>query len=169
MTESSSKQIVNFSYLDKEAELYKESKQSLNTNVKEIQEAIDNNTKDELKQVQAAVDNLNKKVERIMETKYIKERKQRVEDAQKQMMKSIKEASNTFFQVRDVIRGKENLSAEEKRKYEEKLFHKILDKFMSKEEKELFTRIISAGPLLMLGGGSRGGSNRNNGLQMLGL
>jgi phosphoenolpyruvate-protein kinase (PTS system EI component) len=174
MTEHSSKQIVNFSYLDKEAELYKESKQSLNTNVKEIQEAIDNNTKDELKQVQTAVDNLNKKVERIMETKYIKERKQNVEDAQKQMMKSIKEASNTFFQVREVIRGKDNLSAEEKRQYEEKLFHKILDKFMSKEEKEVFTRIISAGPLLMLGGGSGGssgggGSMGGGGMQMLGL
>ena len=51
MTESSSKQIVNFSYLDKEAELYKESKQSLTSNVKEIQSAIDNNTKEELKHV----------------------------------------------------------------------------------------------------------------------
>ena len=171
MTESSSNQIVNFSYLDKEAELYKESKQSLTSNVKEIQAAIDNNTKEELKQVKDAIDNLNKKVERIMETNYIKDRKQRVEDAQKQMMKSIKEASNTFFQVREVIRGKENLSKEEKQKYEEKLFHKILDKFMSKEEKELFTRIISAGPLLMLGGGmgSGMGSGMGGGMQMLGL
>ena len=45
MTESSSNQVVNFSYLDKEAELYKESKQSLTNNVKDIQDAIDNNTK----------------------------------------------------------------------------------------------------------------------------
>lgn len=163
MTESSSNQIVNFSYLDKEAELYKESKQSLTTNVKEIQDAIDHNTKEELKQVQVAVDNLNKKVERIMKTNYIKDRKQRVEDAQKQMMKSIKEASNTFFQVRKVIRGKDNLSVKEKRQYEEKLFHKIVDKFMSKEEKELFTRIISAGPLLMLGGGGIGGGGIGGG------
>ena len=73
------------------------------------------------------------------------------------MMKSIKEASNTFFQVRDVIRAKENLSDEEKHQYEDKLFHKILDKFMTKEEKELFIRIISSGPMLMLGGG--GGSS----------
>ena len=163
MTESSSNQIVNFSYLDKEAELYKESKQSLTTNVKEIQDAIDHNTKEELKQVQVAVDNLNKKVERIMKTNYIKDRTQRVEDAQKQMMKSIKEASNTFFQVRKVIRGKDNLSVKEKRQYEEKLFHKIVDKFMSKEEKELFTRIISAGPLLMLGGGGIGGGGIGGG------
>ena len=67
------------------------------------------------------------------------------------MMKSIKEASNTFFKVREVIRAKENLSQEEKVQYTDKLFHKILDKFMTEEEKELFTRIISAGPILMLG------------------
>ena len=34
-------------------------------------------------------------------------------------------------------------------RYEEKLFHKIEIKFMTKEEKELFTRIISAGPMLI--------------------
>ena len=56
------------------------------------------------------------------------------------MMKSIKEASTTFFKVREVIKAKENLSEEEKAQYTDKLFHKILDKFMTKEEKELFTQ-----------------------------
>ena len=71
------------------------------------------------------------------------------------MMASIKEASNTFFQVRTVIRAKDHLSNKEKQEYEDKLFHKIIDKFMTKEEKELFIQIIKAGPMLMLGG--RGG------------
>ena len=93
-----------------------------------------------------------------METNYVKERQQKIEEAQQQMMKSIKEASNTFFQVREVIRSKDNLSDEEKYQYEDKLFNKILDKFMTKEEKELFTRIISAGPILMLGGRGDGKS-----------
>ena len=152
-----STQLVNFSHLDREAELYKQSKTSLKQRAEEIQHAIDNNTKEEIKLVQEAINNLNKKVEKIMETDYIKDRKQKVEEAQKQMMKSIKEASNTFFQVRDVIRNKDHLSEEEKRQYEDKLFHKILDKFMTHEEKEVFTRIISSGPHLMLGGGGRMG------------
>ena len=96
-----------------------------------------------------------------METKYVQERQKKIEAAQQQMMKSIKEASNTFFQVREVIRGKENLSDEEKKQYTDKLFHKILDKFMTREEKELFTRIISAGPILMLGGLNEHSSARN--------
>ena len=33
---------------------------------------------------------------------------------------------------------------------------------MTKEEKELFTRIISAGPLLMLGGGYNDDYNNND-------
>ena len=165
-------QIVNFSYLDREAELYKQSKTTLKQNADEIQTAIETNTKEEVQKVQEAINNLNKKVEKIMETDYIKGKKKKIEEAQQQMMKSIKEASNTFFKVRDVIRAKENLSDEEKHQYEDKLFHKILDKFMTKEEKELFTRIISSGPLLMLGGGggNRGiGLNRSIGGGMLGM
>ena len=152
---ASQKQIVNLNYLDREAQLYKQSKNELVEYSKQVQQAVEQNTKQEVEEVEAAIKRLNEKVEKIMETNYVKERQQKIESAQQQMMKSIKEASNTFFQVRDVIRSKENLSDEEKFQYEEKLFHKILDKFMTKEEKDLFTRIISAGPLLMLGG--RGG------------
>jgi len=151
---TNSKQIVNLNYLDREAQLYKDSKTVLENTAKEVQTAVEHHTKEEVKQVEEAIQRLNKKVEAIMETNYIKERQQKIEDAQKQMIKSIKEASNTYFNVREVIRSKD-LSNEEKRQYEQKLFHKILDKFMTKEEKELFTRIISAGPLLMLNGGSQ--------------
>jgi hypothetical protein len=153
---SNSTQLVNLNYLDREAELYKASKETLVLASEQVQSAVETYTKEEVKQVEDAIKLLNKKVEAIMETKYIKDRQQKIEEAQQQMMRSIKEASNTYFQVREVIRGKDNLSNEEKRQYEQKLFHKILDKFMSKEEKDLFTRIISAGPLLMLRSGGRG-------------
>lgn len=149
---SNSRQIVNLNYLDREAQLYKSSKKTLIDTSEELKSAVENNTKKEVEEVESAIKRLNQKVEAIMKTEYVQERQKRIEEAQKQMMKSIKEASNTFFQVREVIRGKENLSDEEKRQYEDKLFNKILDKFMTKEEKELFTRIISAGPLLMIGG-----------------
>ena len=154
----SQKQIVNLNYLDREAQIYKQSKNDLVEYSKQVHEAVEQNTKREVEEVEEAIKRLNQKVEKIMETNYVKERQQKIEEAQQQMMKSIKEASNTFFQVREVIRSKDNLSDEEKYQYEDKLFNKILDKFMTKEEKELFTRIISAGPILMLGGRGDGKS-----------
>lgn len=147
-----SKKLVNLNFLDREAQLYKASKNTLVETSKEIQKAVEHNTKQEIEEVNAAIKKLNDKVERIMKTDFVKERQEKIEAAQQQMMRSIKEAADTFFKVKQVIRSKENLSTQEKLEYEEKLFHKILDKFMTKEEKELFTRIISAGPMLMLGG-----------------
>ena len=157
-------QLVNFSELDKQAELFKSSKKTLSDNSELIQKAIDDNTKEEIQRVQQAIANLNKKVEKIMDTEYVKDKKTKIEEAQKQMMTSIKEASNTFFQVRTVIRAKEHLSTKEKQEYEDKLFHKIIDKFMTKEEKDLFIQIINAGPMLMLGGRGGGGLSRLGGM-----
>jgi phosphoenolpyruvate-protein kinase (PTS system EI component) len=148
----SQKQIVNLNYLDREAVIYKQSKNDLIEYSKQVKDVVEQNTTQEVQEVEEAIKRLNEKVEKIMETKYVKERQEKIEAAQQQMMNSIKEASNTFFQVRGVIRSKDNLSPEEKLQYEEKLFHKILDKFMTKEEKELFTRIIMAGPMFMIGG-----------------
>ena len=153
-TSGSSRQVVNLNYLDREANLFKTSKQDIITHSKQLESVIENNTKQEVADVEAAIERLNKKVEAIMKTEYVQEKQNKIEAAQQQMMKSIKEASTTFFNVREVIRSKENLTHEEKEEYTEKLFHKILDKFLTKEEKELFTRIISAGPILMLGGDS---------------
>lgn len=159
-----SKQIVNLNYLDREAALFKKSKETLNTNAEQIQTAIESNTIEEVREVEEAIKRLNQKVESIMKTKYVTQRQQQIEDAQAQMMKSMKEAKETFFKVREVIRAKENLSEDEKRQYEDKLFNKILDKFLTEEEKNLFTKIISAGPILMLGGGAR-----NSSFKMLGI
>lgn len=148
----SQKQIVNLNFLDREAAVYKKSKSSLIEYSREVRDAVEKNTLKEVQEVEEAIKRLNEKVEKIMETEYVKERQEKIEAAQQQMMKSIKEASNTFFQVRNVIRSKENLTEEEKFQYEDKLFHKILDKFMTKEEKQLFTKIIMAGPIFMIGG-----------------
>jgi hypothetical protein len=157
-SDSQSKQLVNLNFLDREAEIYKSSKNTLIETSNEIQKAVEQNTKKEIEDVNEAIKKLNEKVERIMKTDFVKKRQEKIETAQQQMMKSIKEAADTFFKVKQVIRSKENLSMEEKIEYEQKLFHKILDKFMSKEEKELFTRIISAGPMIMIGGGNELGA-----------
>lgn len=159
-------QIVNLSSLDREAQLYKNSKNELIEYSKQIQTAVEKNTQQEVAEVQAAIYRLNKKVAAILETKYIKERQEKIEAAQRQMIKSIKEGANKYFQVREVIRSKDNLSDEEKRQYEMKLFNKILDKFMTKEEKDLFTRIIASGPLLMLKCNNNNSDRSNNMIEM---
>ena len=87
-----------------------------------------------------------------METEFVKSRQKNIEKSSEQMMHAIKEASNTFFKVRNVIRSKENLSREERIAYEEQLYGKIIDKFMTKEERELFENYISSGPMIMMGG-----------------
>lgn len=150
-TNSNSNQIVNLNYLDREASLYKSSKTILKENSEIIQKTIEKNTEKEIKDVQTAINNLNKKVERIVQTDFVKDKQQKIETAQQQMMKSIEEASKTFFKVRDVIRSKENLSDEDKHTYEEQLFHKIIDKFMTQEEKNLFLRFVNRNPLMLLG------------------
>lgn len=147
---SNNHQIVNLNKLDRAAEIYKVSSKTLKHNTSLIQKTIDSNTREEVKQVQEAINRLNKKVEQVMESEFIKDKKTKIIEAQKNMMDSIKEASKTFFQVKDVIMNKEHLTEEEKLQYTDKLFHKILDKFLSKEEKELFIKFIQAGPIFLL-------------------
>ena len=55
-----SQQIVNLNYLDREATLFKQSKETLNNNAEEIQTAVDSNTKDEVREVEEAIQRLNK-------------------------------------------------------------------------------------------------------------
>ena len=107
---SQSKQIVNLNFLDREAEIYKSSKNTLIETSNEIQKAVEQNTKKEIEDVNAAIKKLNEKVERIMETDFVKKRQEKIESAQQQMMRSIKEAADTFFKVKQDIRSKENLS-----------------------------------------------------------
>ena len=150
-------QIVNLNFLDREAQLYKASKNVLKENTSLIQKAIEKNTEQEVKDVQTAINNLNKKMNQIMKTDFVKDKQQKIESAQEQMMRSIKEASDTFFKVRQIIHSKENLSREDKSKYEEELFNKIIDKFMTQQEKDMFLRFVNRGPMIMLGSG--GGSD----------
>ena len=67
----SDRKLVNLDYLDREAQLFKQAKNNIETNSKLVREAIDKNTKDEVQAVQQALNNLNKKVEQILETDFV--------------------------------------------------------------------------------------------------
>tara|TARA_Y200000002_G_C22468425_1_gene573511 strand:- start:219 stop:698 length:480 start_codon:yes stop_codon:yes gene_type:complete len=158
----SNNQLVNWNSLDNQANLYKKAQSDIKENAEVIQKAIDKNTEKEVENVKKAIETLNNKVEKIMESEFVKTRQQNIEKSGKQMAHAIKEASNTFFKVREVIRSKENLSQEEKNKYEHQLYERIIDKFMTKEERDMFERLIRSGPMIMLGG-------RSGGMKMLGM
>ena len=162
-----SNKLVNLDYLDREAQLFKQARNNIDTNIKIVKEAIDKNTKNEVQAVEEAIKTLNTKVKKIMETDFIKQKTEIIEKSEEQMIKSSKMAAQTFFKVRTIIHQKNELSLEQKIQYEKKLYDKILDKFMTPKEKELFNRIVNSGNVFIM-------DNTNsiaggNSVQMLGM
>ena len=141
--------LVRFDELDKEAILFKQAKNNIETNTKIIREAIDKNTKNEVVCVQEAINNLNKKVKKIMDNDFIKEKSRIIEKSEEQMIKSTQMAAQTFIKVKKIIYEKDELTLEKKKEYEQKLLDKILDKFMTPEEKEMFNKIINSGSFII--------------------
>jgi hypothetical protein len=141
----SERKLVNLDYLDREAELFKQARNNIETNTKIVREAINKNTKHEVEEVEQAIKNLNKRVQQILDTDLIKERTNIIEKSEEQMIKSSKLAAQTFFKVRKIIHEKKELTKEQQLQYEEKLYNKILDKFMTPEEKDFFNKLIKSG------------------------
>jgi hypothetical protein len=170
MTDSNNNQVINMDFLDREANLYRTSKETLKSNTDTIDKAIKDNTKQEVEAVQNAIKTLNEKVDKIMETDYVKDKQKQIESSQKQMSESIKKASDAFFKVKTYILEKEGLTDEQKQQYIKKLYEKLMDKFMTKEEKMFFERLISGGGglIIMDGGGMRMGG-MGGGLRQLGF
>tara|TARA_B110001469_G_scaffold127336_1_gene147801 strand:- start:1330 stop:1806 length:477 start_codon:yes stop_codon:yes gene_type:complete len=146
-----SNQLTNLDFLDKEAQLYKISKDSIKENGEVIDKAIRKNTKKEFEDVQNAVKVLNEKIDRIMKTDFVKNKETQIKEYHEQMNKSIKVASDTFFKVRDIILTKD-ISETDKQQYIKKLYNKIIDKFMTKEEKAFFEQLISNNGIIMING-----------------
>lgn len=148
--------IITLDYLDREAQLYKQAKNNIEENVKIVRKTLEKNTEKEVEAVQKAIKNLNTKIEKIMETEFVKEKTHKIEKSEKQMIESIKRAAETFFKVSKIINDKEELSVEQKHAYKNKLYNKILDKFMTKEEKKIFNQIINTSgiPMIFMGGNS---------------
>ena len=141
--------VSNLNFLDREAALYKNSRNQLETSAKNIQTTIESNTKQEMDAVNTAIKNLNEKVEQILKSEQIKAEQNKMLSYEQQMKSSIKIAGDTFFKVREVIR-KKNITNEEKIRYEKELYSKIISKFLSQEEIEEFERMIKMGPMLII-------------------
>jgi len=144
-----SNKLVSLDFLDREAMLYKQSKETHKTNGDIINKVITKNTETEVAEVNMAMKKLNDKVEAIMKTDFIKEKQCAIESSKEQMSSSIKKAYDAYFKVREYIIEKEGLTDEQKQGYIQQLYHKIIDKFMTVEEKTMFERFLSGGGYIM--------------------
>ena len=147
----SNKQIVNLDFLDREASLYKNAKNQITDNSKILRKTVEENTKQEMSDVENAIKKLNTKIESIMKTDFVKDKQTIIDTASIQMNKSMEMASNTYIKVRKIIREHPKLNDEQKRSYEKKLYDKIIDKFMTQEEKDLFNKLMSHGNIVIIG------------------
>ena len=67
-------------------------------------------------------------------------------------------ALKTFFKIRDIIRSK-NFGEEQTRTMEKKAYDKIISKFLTQEEIDMFERMVSMGPIMIVPGGTIGRNN----------
>jgi len=158
-SDSNNRQIMNMDFLDREANLYHSSKEILKSHTETIDKTIKDNTTKEVESVQNAIKVLNEKVEKIMETDFVKDKQKQIESSQKQMSESIKKASDAFFKVKTYILEKDGLTEEQRQQYIKKLYDKLMNKFMTKEEKMFFEKLVSGGGglIVMNGGGIKMG------------
>lgn len=143
-------QLTKLDFLDKQAAIFKNSKQNLENNTKQIHDIVTQNTKKEVEDVQKALDILNKKLELIMKSDVIKEKKASIEEDHKKMKLSIEVAANTFFKIRKMLYEK-NLTREQRLDYEKKVYNKIISKFLTQKEIDEFEQLIRMAPVMMLG------------------
>lgn len=150
--------LVNLDFLEREAQTYCSAKEQFQQSAKNIDKTIIENTKEESENVQKAIDALNKKIESIMSEDIVKEEHNKMKESRKQMNTSINVGMSTFFKVRDIIR-KKGLSKDVERQMEDKLYKKIVSKFLTKEEIIMFERMVSQGPIMIVPGGTIGRKN----------
>ena len=158
-------QLVDLNSLDREGQLYRSSKDNIEKASRLIDKTVKDNTKKEVEDVQHAIKKLNEKVERIMQTNFIKDKQKSIEYSQKQMKESIKKATEVFFKVREIIVSKEGISEEKKQGYIKKLYESIIDKFMTKEERMFFERLVKNNGVIFVSDGGM----RTNAMNMIGF
>jgi hypothetical protein len=142
--------LTNLNFLDNEAKNFRQAKNQIELSQKNIQTAIETNTKPEVEAVNDAIKNLNQKVELILNTQQIKAEEEKLKTSQKQITSSIQIASETYFKVLKIIKDK-NLPKEKRIEYQKQLYKKIIEKFLTPEEIEEFERFIRMGPMMMIG------------------
>ncbi len=134
--------LTSFNFLDTQAARYKVAQKTIEESAEFIQSKIDNETKEEKLKVEKAIQELNEKVKHIIESKEVKEKENTIKENNEVIKKSIKIGFETYKKICKIIDEKPNLTLEQRTDYKQKLYHKLLDKFMSEKEKDLFSNLI---------------------------
>jgi len=130
-----------------------------------------------LKGIFGEIDVKNKNNRIYTESEYvpqIKALQDKIKSSREQMLKSIEMASQAFFKVRTIILDKDSLNQEQKQQYIKKLYDKIIEKFMTAEEKKLFEQIIAGNGIIIMNGngirlgGGMGGMRLGGGMGGMG-
>jgi hypothetical protein len=93
-----------------------------------------------------------------MEHEEIKKAQNNIKTAGDQMSTSVDAAVKAYFNIKKKIMAME-MEDGKKREYCSKVYKKIIGKFLSKEEIEMFERMISMGPMMIVPGGTIGRNN----------
>ena len=135
--------LVNWNSVDGASHEYHQAKNNLKKIDEYINKTIEENTKSELEALKQATDNYNKKIDSILKSNQIQRLDEEAKKNYDTIKKSVKIAFETYKKVKKVIYDKTDITLEEKRQYEHKLYQKLMNKFMSKEEKEIFEKIMN--------------------------
>ena len=146
--------IARLDFLDREAALYKNARNTIEETSDFIQNQIDLGTTEEQEKVEKAIKELNSKVKTIIESKEVKDKEELIKEQNEIVKKSIKIGFETYKKISKIIEEKPNLTKEQRNEYKKKLYEKIMDKFMTEKEKELFTNLINMQgmPIVVMGG-----------------
>ena len=158
--------IARLDFLDREAALYKNARNTIEETSDFIQTQIDVGTKEEQEKVDKAIKELNSKVKTIIESKEVKDKEELIKEQNEIVKKSIKIGFETYKKISKIIDEKPNLTQQQRNEYKKKLYEKIMDKFMTEKEKELFSNLINMQgmPIVVMGGpGQMGGGMRSLG------
>lgn len=134
--------LTNFSLLNSQADLYLNAKNELDQSSMNIQKTIEENTKEESEAVNNAIQALNKKVETIIQSEEIQEETKRIQYNEKVMTEAMEKAKEVFFKVCEIIKSK-NLGEDKTAQMQQTAYNKIISKFLTQEESQLFEKIIN--------------------------
>lgn len=136
-----SQQLVHRNF-DQQCHLFRQQRYQLETSQEYIHKTVEQNTKQELADVKQAVERLNKKVDAVMRTPQIQEEKRKIEEADKQIQLTMQQAMQTFEEGRRTIQARGDLTPEQKERYTESLYQKIMGKLYTQEEMQEFERMF---------------------------
>jgi len=133
--------LTNFSFLDKEVDLYTNARTELDQCSNNIQKTIEENCRTETEAVNNAIKTLNNKIETIISSNEVQQERQKIENNHQVMTSSLDKAKQVYFKVCEIIKSK-NLGHEKTMQMERTAYNKIISKFLSPEEVQLFEQLV---------------------------